>query len=288
MRTYLLLHCLLAVFLCRPFAVECKEKKESYLILDVPSEDCTGFFATFSAVLSMLDVYQNGDYAGLKVNLHNHLYLDEEKGPNWWDYFFKPIKLGNEKAAPLYISSVEDRMYHVGRGFQLSRNRAYKLIKKHVLLKPEIKKELNTFVHEHFKGHFMIGIHHRGTDKKMEVPLVPYAKTLDTLHQLILELPKKKRKKLKIYVATDEQAFLTTMLATYPSLVVHGDFKRSTTSQSLHSTTDLYASNYEKGKEALLECLLLSKCNTLIYPSASSLSHAALKFNPKLKAIPLD
>jgi hypothetical protein len=47
---------------------------------------------------------------------------------------------------------------------------------------------------------------------------------------------------------------------------------------------DLGASNYKKGEGALIDCLLLSRCNTLIR-TTSFLSAWASIFNPKLPIV---
>lgn len=242
-----------------------------------------GFFAVFYSILGALEQYDSGVYKGLRVDLDRGIYLDPEMGPNWWEYFFEPISL-NSQAAPEHVITKITLASFAKIGMQLSREKSADLIEKYVHLKPEIQEELDLFVKTEFADHYIIGVHHRGTDKVIEVPIVPYAKTLERLESVILKLPKNDKKKLKIYVATDDQFFLNYMQDKYPSLIIHGNFIRSDDDDSLHYSNFRYASNYQKGKEALLECLLLSKCNCIILPPQSSLSQVALKFNPEMKA----
>ena len=255
--------------------------QDSFLTLNNPMN--SGFFAVFNSVLGALNFYEQGRYGGLKIDLNEGIYFDPEKGSNWWGYFFEPIHLGNDSNEK-YFFSLQDALHLTDSSFHLSRQRSFELIQRYVHLKPHIQKELESFIKTYFKKHFVIGVHHRGTDKKLETPIIPYEQTVLHLNAHIANLSEKTRKRLKIYVATDEQDFVDYMLKLYPSLLIYNDFKRSTNGEPIHYTTNLYSSNYQKGKEALLDCLLLSRCNLLLYPAAASLSLSALKFNPNLPA----
>jgi hypothetical protein len=91
--------------------------------------------------------------------------------------------------------------------------------------------------------------------------------------------------KLRIYVATDDANFLKYMIPLYPKHIIYNEFVRSNDNSPLHYGFDnKYQSNYQKGEEALLDCLLLSKCNFLIRPW-SSLSIIADHFSPKMPVI---
>jgi len=255
-----------------------------FLVLNIPDGDCTGFFAIFSAVLSVLDTYDQGNCAGVKIDLNRGLYHDPERGPNWWDYYFEPIELG-EINANVHVLTKAEVLHHTGVGFHIPRMRAHKLIEKYTRLKPELRQEIDSFIKKHEK-HVLIGVHHRGTDKILESPLVPYAKTLDALNSILRRLPSKLIKKIRIYIATDTQDFLEYMQSIYPEQIIYSNFVRSRDSTALH-VSSFYMNNYQKGKEALLDCLFLSRCGCLIYPASSSFSRACLFFNPELKAIPL-
>ena len=171
------------------------------------------------------------------------------------------------------------------KSFQTPKERSFEIIQKYVHVKPEIQQEVETFIDDYFTNHFVIGVHHRGTDKKLEVPIIPYEKTAAYLDSYIQKLPPEIRKKLRIYVATDEEPFLHFMLMHYSTLIVYNDFIRSKNGNPIHYSENLYGSNYQKGKEALIDCLLLARCQFLIYPAAASLSISALKFNPYLQSI---
>ena len=70
----------------------------------------------------------------------------------------------------------------------------------------------------------------------------------------------KQLKNFTIFVATDEEPFLQFMKTKFRRrLVYYKDAYRSDDGQPLHFNQALSA--YKKGEDALLDCLLLSKCN---------------------------
>jgi hypothetical protein len=207
-------------------------------------------------------------------------------GPNWWEYFFEPIRIGKEKE-PKYRFSLYEHCLFVGNTMAMPRKKVFKLIRKYIHVKPEIQEEVDSFVNQNFENHFVIGIHHRGTDKVTEVPLVPFEKTYQALTDVIQNLTDEQKSSFKIYVATDDQHFFNYMLNLFPSQMIYNDFVRSSDGQALHWGSDnKFQSIYQKGKEALVDCLLLSKYNILIRPN-STLSIISGCFNPTMTEIPL-
>ena len=257
-----------------------------FIVTGVPLE--SGMFALFTSVLGTLFLYEGGDYAGVKIDLNKGVYLDPQRGPNWWEYFFEPINIGNERAQKYYFNADEIRILWVW-GFQLSRERSYELIQKYVHVKKHIQMEVDEFCEKNFINSFVIGIHHRGTDKITEAAIVSFEKTFNTLNSIISNLSEADSNSLKIYVATDDENFLNQLLDAFPTLtIVYNDFIRSKDGTPLHYAQSDYANNYEKGREALLDCLLLSRCNILLRPTSSTLSLMSARFNPNIPVISLD
>lgn len=279
-------HILTSVLLCfaflKSFELFSETEKGPFLVLNNPLNP--GFGAVFSSVLSALDTYDKGNYSGIKVDLNSGMYLDQKKGSNWWDYFFEPINFGDE-TAPNYVFSQSDVAHLVITGFPMPRERGFELIQKYIHLKPHVQKKIDHFIQKKFKEKFVIGIHHRGTDKKTEAPIVPYETIMFHVDWWVEHLPKDV--KVCIFVATDDQNFLDYIRKIYPKKVIYNKFVRSKDDNPIHDNDKLYQSNYQKGEEAIIDCMLLSKTNLLIFPEASAFSIAALKFNPGLTAIPL-
>lgn len=270
-----------------PFKVYSGDKnKGPYLVLNNVSD--SGMFAVFFSVLGALDFYEQGNYAGLKIDFNTGRYLDPSRGPNWWEYFFEPIKLGKEKKQKYYFTANDYLNLTHNYAFRQDKQRAFELYKRYIHLKPDIKEEIDLFVKKNFKRHFVIGIHHRGTDKITEHPLVPYEKTYQVLCQVIDKLSEKQKIKLKIFVATDDQNFLSFISERFPTLVIYNNLVRSNNGIALHDYSgNFYTNNYQMGKEAILDCFILSKCDFLIRPGSSCLSAVSTRLNPDLQAIDL-
>ncbi len=268
-----------------PVKINAETTEQPYLIMNDLVH--AGLFATFNAVLGAIDHYENGHFKSLKIDFNEGLYFDPSKGPNWWEYFFEPINIGVEKESKHYFTQT-DISYLAMYFFQVNIYRSFALCQKYIRLKPDIEKELDLFVTENFSNHFVIGVHHRGTDKLIENPIVPYEKTYQALCEVINQLTPEQKEKLRIFVATDDQHFLTFISQRFPAIVFCHNFARSKDSTPLHaSDTNFYSNNYQKGKEAVIDCFSLSKCHILIRPACSCLSFVSKCLNPYRQIIDL-
>lgn len=270
-----------------PYKIYSQNEPEEgpYLVLD--SQMDAGFFALFCQVLGILQQYDEGHYAGIEVKLGGNIYVDPRLGNNWWNYFFEPIKMGNKTASIKKFTKKKDLLGLFSRGCHSPREKSYELIKKYVILKPRIRNEVKRIIARDFADYYVIGIHHRGTDKKLETRVVAYEKTVFTLNWIIqCGLTDEQRANLKLFIATDDQKFIDYMSSLYPDQLIYNDFARSNDDTPVHYG-HFHTSNYLKGKEALIDCLMLSKCNALIYPGSSTLSIVATKMNPTMPTYPL-
>lgn len=257
-------------------------KTGPYLVVNNPHH--SGFFATFYSILGALDYYEKNSYAGITVNLDSYMYLDPNKGPNWWEYYFEPIQIG-EEAKEHYIFSYEDTHSLIKKGYSMPRQWAYEIIQKYIHLRPEIYTEVNQFILKNFQNNYVIGLHYRGTDKILESPRISYERVYEIVQLFLFKLSIA-HPNIKIYVATDEQNFLDFMKLYFPNQIISSPFVRSSTNDPIHYSTTIYQNNYQKGKEALIDCLLLSRCNHLIR-SDSSLSMVSTYFNPNIPTLTL-
>lgn len=260
-----------------PLEAAYKKKKLQYAVIS-PSYS-VGMFSHFFTVLGFLDYYDKERFAGVKIDFGRQgLYYDKEWGPNWWGYYFEPIEVGNMKNGEQKTFRRRECIFQSYRATSLiSRQRAYELIQKYVKVKPEIASEIDQFVNEYFTAPFVIGVHYRGTDKITtgEAGFVSY----DTIIQKVVEVVKEyDLTDYKVYVATDETNFLNYIQRHFPEQVVYQEATRSSTKTPIH----LKSKNpYQIGKEAVIDALLLSKCDYLIRTS-SNLSQASTYFNPKM------
>lgn len=241
-----------------------------------------GFFSVFNMVLGALDFYDNSSdmTKGLTVDFKTTgFFYDSTLGENWWDYYFEPIKFVAHDTQEIEFKEYKKIIFSFLAQMKLSRARSHELITKYIKIKPHIQKKVDSFIQENFKGNTVIGIHYRGTDKKIEAHLVNFETIARLLHDEI-----EHNKTIKIFVATDDENFLNFMYRTFPGKIVARNSIRSKNETPVHS--DPTHNPYQKGEDALLDCLLLSGCSKL-YKTASNLSDVAIKFNPHIPVINL-
>lgn len=237
-----------------------------------------GMFSIVTTIIGLMDLYETDHYAGVEVDFQKSgFYYDPQKGLNWWNYYFEPICLGDKNVQKLYCSSIWNGPLALRTLNKIPFSRCNELLNRYVQVRPEIQNLVSDFVKENFEFSYVIGVHYRGTDKWSESPTVAYEKMLPPILELI-NSPEIKNRNYKIFVATDEAPFLDFLKAYFPSIIVQSNAHRSSDSRAVHTSG---GDTYQKGKEAIIDCLLLSKCDYLIRTS-SSLSLCATFFNPNL------
>lgn len=241
--------------------------------------NASGLFSEFAAVLGLLDHYERWRdlYAGVRVHFGGGLYLDPPFGDNWWEYYFEPVNIATSHDAP---SRVVSRPYHdlcANRVEQtLSRQRGAALIDRYIALQPAVQNEVDSYIAGNWSDAHIIGVHYRGTDKAVDAPRAPYHQVESIIRdRMRMAAPEPCR----IFLATDEQAFLHYMRDRFPAQLLCREMFRSADGQP----TDVVNAdrNHQKGLDAVVDCLLLSRTHVLIR-TASNLSLCATLFNPRL------
>ena len=237
-----------------------------------------GMFSLFSTVLGFLEFYEQNACA-IEVDLGKKgVYYEKKKGPNWWSYYFEPIVLGDATDAKTQITDDQQSSFAHKALSQMSREDAHRLIEKYIHIKKPLKEKIDVFVNQHFKDQYVIGVHYRGTDKISEAPRVDY----ETVYQAI-DAAIGGRVDYKLFIATDEQPFLDAVSIRYKGKILSLNAIRSTNGKAIHASRK---NAYQKGEEALLDCVLLSKTDLLIR-TPSNLSACSALFNPKIPVIVL-
>ena len=258
-------------------------RKEFLVLQCSDGNDASGLFSEFAAVLGMLAHYEkwNAIYAGVNVDFGTQgLYYDPSVGANWWQYYFEPIELGCSRNARIRMVSAEQHDELALRIDRMPRRLGAELIRRHVRVRARVTEKVDAYAREHFQGTHVIGIHYRGTDKNSDLPLVPY-ETVWAAVRAAIEAGN--GRPYRIFVATDEQAFLNDMRRRVPAGLLYRESVRSTDGSPTHKKT---GNNYAKGEDALVDCLLLARSDRLIR-TASNLSLCAALFNPDLPQIVL-
>lgn len=255
---------------------------DEFYIISVAQHPQIGFFATLNQVLGQLYLYEKGrsKFSGLAVDFGEHgLYYDPKYGPNWWSYYFEPLSIGIKENSVIKIASKKEAARGFIERYQITRMEAASLVKKYIHVKDQIQDKVNQFVIRHFQNFFTIGVHYRGTDKKKEAPRVSYENVFKSIKDSSpLDRP------YQIFVATDEAPFLEAIKEKFPGRVISIEAHRTEGNSGVHFLNN---SPYELGEEALLDALLLSKCNLLIRTS-SNLSLWSTYFNSELPVILLN
>lgn len=269
-------------FLYFLLSLACLESGEFRLIdgRDFPK---IGMFAFANQILGQLSIYESQSPVaidGLSVDLSTFgLYYDPAYGPNWWNYYFEPISIGNVE--PSNTVSLPKKLYFQAfkKRRKLTRIQAAQIVKKYIHVKEPILHKVEQFISYYFNDAFTIGVHYRGTDKSSEASVVPYDKVFQTILQHVPS-----ERPWQIFVATDELSFLRAIQNQFPGRVIACDVLRSEGSVGVHF---LDYEGYKKGEEALIDALLLSRCHLLIRTS-SNLSLWSTYFNPELPTILLN
>jgi Nodulation protein Z (NodZ) len=232
----------------------------------VPNDilDKTGMFGVVNCVLSILSAYEKGEVDEIVIDFKDRgLFYEPQRGPNWWEYYFEPIHLVRRGVKPLPSPHLPlKESYH-------------RLIEKYIKIKPFLLQKADRFAHQYFKGGAIIGVHYRGTDKKNEAFRTSYAAMQRKIEEVV---KKKKYHDYKIFLATDEEHFLTFLKEKFPKRVIATASMRSKDEQPIHFRQE---EHYRAGEEAIIDALLLSKCDFLIR-TQSNLSAFSSFLNPKM------
>jgi len=269
-----------------------------------------GLFSEFHSVLGAIAYGDAHRAAGVRVDFRSPLYVEPDRGPNWWTYFFDRdvMRLGAVTGAGVEEVHLNRVLAQYGRhgGFSdvvqgatpylypmtygISRGSLHQLLARHIRVRPEIHDEVARFVAARFeRGAYVVGVHYRGTDSTHKwtgslthyrTLRVPYRAYADEVRRVLEAAGPRTH---RIFVATDEIEFLEFMRREFGDRVVdYGESPRShADGRAIHLDRTLAVSNYQKGHSALVDCLVLAATSYLV-KGRSNLSDASLAFNPQL------
>lgn len=160
---------------------------------------------------------------------------------------------------------------------------AHRLIGTYLEIREDIVREVDEFCSRRFPSGGVLGVHYRGTDKILESPAVPYERVRRNVERYLELYPATGG----VLVATDDANFLDFMQVQPLNrpLVWREDAFRSRDGLPVHESAamDRHAVN----RDALVNCLLLSRCEALL-KTASILSGWSKLFNPRLPVVMLN
>jgi len=266
-----------------PIAVKRRSKKQ-LLAINLDS-DWLGLGARIVATIELL-MYAEENKLVLKMK---YGYRRRGDDYNYFDDLFENIIPEKEQ-----IENKQINYTHIRTVFELDLKKNYNklldcelannLLNRHFKINDAILKEVDIFSDYHFKGSKVLGLHYRGTDKIGEAPKVD----LDFVYNFILETLDTSTVKFdKLFISSDELSCIELFQKRKLPLEIisRDDVYRSSDGQQFHRNPSNNISVINQ--EALINCLLLSKCNLLI-KTASILSDCCKIFNPDLEMIILN
>jgi hypothetical protein len=269
-----------------------------------------GLFSEFHSVLGALAYAGAHGAAGVRVDFRSPLYADAGRGVNWWTSFFERTMMPLDRAASdvgreVRLDGVVTKYGRYG-GFSdvvqgetaylypmtygLDRAALHRLIDAHIAVRQEIRDEAAHVIAASFEPDaFVVGVHYRGTDAThrrtgwlthYRTAPVPYAVYADEVRR-VLEAAAPRA--FQVFVATDEIECLEFMAREFGAHMIRVEHapRARAEGQAVHLDRTLAVSNYQKGRSAVVDCLVLGACSHLV-KGRSNLSDASLAFNPQL------
>lgn len=163
-----------------------------------------------------------------------------------------------------------------GYGNNLDLKTAHNIFFEYFDINADIKNYVDTFASENFDEN-TLAVHLRGTDKILEAEKKPDDYIIRRLKENI-----EKNQIKSIFLATDEDKYITLINNNFKSIniIIHPDTQRSINGEPIHRSSQKVDKS-QIAAEAMINALLLSKCNHLV-KTASFLSSWSCVFNPKI------
>ena len=208
---------------------------------------------------------------------------------DWFHEFFvekevaDPVDLSRARKAEgrqiaLSIAHINETAFAALYAPSMSIEQAHHLFTTHYAIRPHIQKHVDHFIARELSNRATVGLHFRGTDKSTEAQPVDWSRCFQSVVKYAADHPDVKQ----VFLSSDDPQFIDWFAQKARgtlSVISHPDEERSRDAQPVHASAT--GNGYQKGFEALVNCLLLSRCAALIR-TASFLSGWSSVFNPRL------
>lgn len=241
-----------------------------------------GMFAHLNVALRILR-FAEENHVAPQIAFESPNYADPRYSKNWFAYHFALTQAPEPGSRLLDLRIETHRDLGLSRPDDLTLLEAGALWRKYVRFKPEIIAEVDGFCSENQVGPNSIAVHYRGTDKCKEASRVSYDSVIDTVRLECAEHPDR-----RIFVASDEHGFVERSMAAFPDgqVCFREDSRRASTTVPIH-LHQRSVGNFEMGRDALVNCLILARCGTIVR-TCSLLSSWASIFNPGIDVVLLN
>lgn len=255
--------------------------------LDVEIDATLGFFAQLNWCLYILAYCEDHDLHP-KIRLIGAQY---GAAPNrdWFHDFFDEMEASERaglsrgepndgKVAKISIQHINETSFAGSYSSSMTIEWAHQLFTVRYSIKPHIETYVNDFIARELSNAATVGLHYRGTDKKAEAEPVGWSRCFQSVIKYASDHPDVK----SAFISSDDPRFVdwfSNQAKGSLSVISHPDEERSCDALPVH--TNPKGDGHRKGFEALVNCLLLSRCAALIR-TASFLSGWSSVFNPLL------
>ena len=257
----------------------------------ISSEFAAGLFYNFLGVVNNINYCKKNNLIPVAYWGQHDLYYQENGWhgkENVWEYYFEPIssesfdpkadKVWSKNESPdgCGLRPITDG-HCIEYEKQDMRLTAASIIRDYIKLRPYIQGKINSFYKRNMAGKKTIGIHIRGTDKKMEVKPMNIDDLFNDANKLA-----ENYQDCQFFIATDEERILKRAKQLLKKKVIYYDAYRSKTGAPIHYNDQSCPSKARLGEEVVIETFLLAKCDLFLH-GFSSVSTAALFINPELE-----
>ncbi|NBV06145.1 MAG: hypothetical protein EBS06_02780 [Proteobacteria bacterium] len=237
-----------------------------------------GFFSNFTQVISHMQAAKRLGMIPV-IDFKNFKTLYNEKTPingkeNSWEYYFKQVSpydleevyrskrvfFCNGEPAPQSVFEVEK-----------IEEKSYKdFVKNNIHLQENVEKELEKY--SHFFDKRILGVHFRGKELNV-AQLHGYGPTPEQMLRYTDEILEKYKIE-RIFISTEEKDYFDLFIKRYGDKVFYSDALRTSKVNSYNLINYRTNHRYLLGMEALVDSILLSKCNGLLRGNSCMSSHA--------------
>ena len=212
-------------------------------------------------------------------------YPNSRHSEDYFNTFFRIKGTVDNGKPPIFIKISSITELSLGKDYDrvLNIDLASFLINKYLVVKDSVLSEVEDFCSKHFANRRVLGVHYRGTDKGEESPVLPY----DSVKRNIEHYLKLRPDTDRVFIASDDINFIENIekASVGRPILYRNDSFRARDGNSIHrsAATD----KYEITKDAIINCLILSRCDALL-KTASILSGWSKLFNPRLPVVMLN
>ncbi len=273
-----------------------------YLIIE--SRPWSGFFTNFLHTLQHL--YRYDKYGRIPIiYCHGGSYAKSRRSKaNIWEYYFEPVSKYSIKDLNFKTDDIKKTAKYLKTGLRDEpancwnhkkkppsiglfspnaecRVHVNSIIRKHIFVKDCIMKKISTFYNNTMKGHNLLAVHLRATrDAPERQGINPFDRFQRYIDKYI-----SKHAQCKVFVATDCDRTLNKLKQEFGRQIIFYDSIRSVNGHPVQYGSrperELKCAGPRVGEDALIDCILLSKCDFMIY-GLSNLPACAAYFNPNI------